>query len=910
MDPFLGWLVVTVARIVGPVHLDTLGELTLLKGDETSAVVLTEIWGCWTLLCLPAICKAGFLLVGKACSLFLPALAGWLVPESATVDNPSPSSHNASQNMAMAGSYQPSRLRPGTKPPGAGYVSVRKVEANPPTPHPKGLVSADRRSRSTFATVDRSSDARASWPMSSGSIVRANESMPSSTRVSTESQVVGVARSAVEVSAVPDGHQDFQHRLKSAFLRRGRRSVRNVRFAPYSTVVFFERHEVEFKASADEAHRAVDSEMTLAPAVSTETPSAPITDMGTPLAPSVQMDMSEPTSISSVPSGTEEVDVTMAGSENLSLDDSRESERMEDLLLEAPLAMSDHPMVDQASGPVQLGDVDLIPSEDGLYDSTTPMELDAEPPSRELAVASALALYRDCSDEWSWDEDSRMSDVFTTAFVPSPRLEPAELDVTMICEREIEEFLMDELSSRFARLSLYQVDDVDEHMTTTAVEDMAFQIDDDLLPANVGYMDPAHGYDYGVTELTVPESAPIDTYVPDVAPFINIPEPAETSWMHQSQTSFEGAPFEADLYDDLTEIYDTLHYDGEVLESQPAPVVLEAPPPQQEEAVIEAGLENTNLFDLDNQEAQTWETDAGELEALVLAAYAADEAPPSIEEPPSTFLASTSASNTENQVSDVLPTPTTNFVSDSLLSLADGEDSSEEEGKRDDAATIAARPKLAPRTRQRPLKTMRSSVPQEKQASLEQVASDKPVERVEEAKVDASSQAGETVPSAVPALPPSRSIAETPAQLPLEPQEITATTSSETLPAAGRTEPHVEPISMGGLTLPGGNMQRPAAPPVSTPSKATPMPLGHLTPEQQKQAQMEKMQRQAKALMNRKKPSIFLSKKNTSPSTKYGTRAPGSADIERELLSGRRLEDLNASERRSREDSVGASPRV
>ncbi|PHH58932.1 hypothetical protein CDD81_4082 [Ophiocordyceps australis] len=905
IHPFNGWLIMTAARIAGPVHIDTLGEVIFLRGDETTSVILRDMWKVWSLLYLPVIFKTGLFLAGKTCSLLFGILAGCSAPEAAathvcsrglagtgssmqtTGDDSSISAHNgldsswsqrASQLVSKLEAEektarQARRLFPGSKSAGAQYVSVRKAEAKLPTSRPKGQVSADGRSRSALAMTHRGSDARASGHTYWHRSAHVNETMPSSSRVCTESQVVGVARSAAEEAQ--------SHRTAPmGALRRGRRGVRHVSFAPYVTVVTFERDEVESEASVDEADQAVDSETPSAPAVSLETPSALV-----------------------VPSGTE-VDVAMNGSEVPSLEDSRESEGAEHLLLEAPCVISDYPMGGQSSGLVQSDSMGLIPSEEGPYYATTPMELDVEAPSRESAVANALVLYRDCSGEWSWDEDSCMSDVLATVSVPSPRLEPVEqLDSTMVCELEIEEFLMDELSFSFARLSLNQVGDVDEHMATTLVEDMAFEIDDDLLPANVGSMDVAHGYDYGVAgmELTVPESAPTDTYVPDVVPWVNIAEPEEIDWVQQAQSFHEDASLQTGQWDDLTEIFDTLHYDGEVLESQPAPVELQG---QQEEAVGEVGLENTNLVNWDNQEAQTWEADAAELEALVLASFEADEARPSIEEHPSTLLAGTSVSNTETQVGDALPVPTTNLVSDSLLSLAGGEDSSEDETKQDDAATIAARPKLAPRSRQRRLMTVGGSVAQEKQRS-----GATPV--APQVQVDASSQAGAAVPSAVSATPQSRSIAESPTQHPLESQEVAATTGSETLPAAGQTEPHVVPVSVGGLTLPGGNMLRPAALPVSTPSKPRATPRGPaMTPEERKQAEVDKMQRQARALMNRKKPSIFLSKKNTSPSTKYGTRAPGTADIERELLSGQRLEDLNASERQSREHSMGASPRV
>lgn len=59
---------------------------------------------------------------------------------------------------------------------------------------------------------------------------------------------------------------------------------------------------------------------------------------------------------------------------------------------------------------------------------------------------------------------------------------------------------------------------------------------------------------------------------------------------------------------------------------------------------------------------------------------------------------------------------------------------------------------------------------------------------------------------------------------------------------------------------------------------------------------LEKLQRQAKALRNRKASVFHNPKKNTAPSTTYGTRAAGTAEKDRQLRSAQTLQDLNAAE--------------
>ncbi|KAM4058516.1 hypothetical protein HRG_006520 [Hirsutella rhossiliensis] len=89
---------------------------------------------------------------------------------------------------------------------------------------------------------------------------------------------------------------------------------------------------------------------------------------------------------------------------------------------------------------------------------------------------------------------------------------------------------------------------------------------------------------------------------------------------------------------------------------------------------------------------------------------------------------------------------------------------------------------------------------------------------------------------------------------------------------AGQTDRHVAPINMGGgLLIPGGNITRPAAasttpaPAPTTPHRLTGRAQDPQSAEEKERMKLEKLQRRAKALQNRK-PSIFHTpKRNTAP---------------------------------------------
>ncbi|PFH56089.1 hypothetical protein XA68_17078 [Ophiocordyceps unilateralis] len=135
--------------------------------------------------------------------------------------------------------------------------------------------------------------------------------------------------------------------------------------------------------------------------------------------------------------------------------------------------------------------------------------------------------------------------------------------------------------------------------------------------------------------------------------------------------------------------------------------------------------------------------------------------------------------------------------------------------------------------------------------------------------------------------------------------------------AGASTAPHVEaateedvaPIDMGGgLLIPGGNMVFGPAPapaslvqaPPAAPTTPATLPAGQVTglpraAGQQSRGEDEQLRRRAKALQA-KKPSLFHQRGRAAPSTAYGTRAPGSAEKDRQFRSSQALADLNATD--------------
>ncbi|PHH88215.1 hypothetical protein CDD83_7838 [Cordyceps sp. RAO-2017] len=240
----------------------------------------------------------------------------------------------------------------------------------------------------------------------------------------------------------------------------------------------------------------------------------------------------------------------------------------------------------------------------------------------------------------------------------------------------------------------------------------------------------------------------------------------------------------------------------------------------------------------------------------------------------------------------------------------------QEVAKEDDAETIAARPKLVPRGRR---VRQPASEPKQAEAQTEAAAAASGTETtVGSSGPDLIASTPRPAPpgdgTADRALAPSPRVDRVHPPLP-DRMEAEPTTAP---PTSGPTDDdNVAPISMGGLLIPGGNVRSPAAASTRPPSEpATPRPddpsPDPRTAQEKEEEKRQKLLRQAKALRNRKAQVFHNPKKNTAPSTAYGTRAAGSADRERQFRSSQTLQDLNAQDRMASEqgsDTTDHSPR-
>ncbi|KAF4504323.1 hypothetical protein G6O67_008486 [Ophiocordyceps sinensis] len=209
--------------------------------------------------------------------------------------------------------------------------------------------------------------------------------------------------------------------------------------------------------------------------------------------------------------------------------------------------------------------------------------------------------------------------------------------------------------------------------------------------------------------------------------------------------------------------------------------------------------------------------------------------------------------------------------------MGENEEDPEEEVKTDDAETVAARPKLVARGPR-----VASTAPHQPRQDDAEIPKD-----AVDAKDDEGIEPGLT-PGSPPAAPEPRR----------EPSSV-ETAAGEAATSQKRVD-GVHPTLPDSKTTPGTGSAA-AASTTPAPAPTTPRPGGLAqvpqSAEEKERMKREKLQRQANALRNRKANVFHNPKRNTAPSTAYGTRAAGSADRDRQLRSAQTLQDLNATER-------------
>ncbi|KJZ77326.1 hypothetical protein HIM_03050 [Hirsutella minnesotensis 3608] len=334
-----------------------------------------------------------------------------------------------------------------------------------------------------------------------------------------------------------------------------------------------------------------------------------------------------------------------------------------------------------------------------------------------------------------------------------------------------------------------------------------------------------------------------------------------------------------------------------------------APAPIQETMVQSVGTERTEVAQ------QTQEERDRELEQALWEAFDAlsDKDEPAAEPVPTSaaplpavpvfsgFSVSTSGTNAHDNGQG--PSFDTNF---GLDLGSGGEENPQEEVNQSD---ISSRPKLVPRSRRRGVNNAARQPTQDGPAPTEAAS----------ARGDAGSI---PIDPQLQAEPPSDQIADVAASSRtrvsqgVRPPLSEVATGGVPQQPAGQTEDFVAPTDVGGLLVPGGNDIRPAA--ASNPPSPT-IPISQQDPPQDQQAAEEKerekqakLQRQAQALQrrNKTKPSLFHTpKRNTAPSTAYGTRAAGSAERDRQFRTSQNqtLRGLNAMGQQDGGENSGGS---
>ncbi|RCI12162.1 hypothetical protein L249_0244, partial [Ophiocordyceps polyrhachis-furcata BCC 54312] len=213
-------------------------------------------------------------------------------------------------------------------------------------------------------------------------------------------------------------------------------------------------------------------------------------------------------------------------------------------------------------------------------------------------------------------------------------------------------------------------------------------------------------------------------------------------------------------------------------------------------------------------------------------------------------------------------------------------------------AEIAQRPKLLPRSRRR------GRLEQQEPLAVSPALPD--TAAVEDKKKSPDSKGKGKEPAAADTVDSQPGPGDCP--IPIDPQLwATYAPTGEEATSSHHQQQYPAPIDMGGgLLIPGGNTKfGPAPEPASigesssaVPATPVTLPASQVTGSPaaggaQSKGDADKTPRRAKALPAKKKPSLFLPKKKTAPSTPYGTRAPGSAEKERQFRSSQTLDGMD-----------------